>query len=154
VTERPQPDDRAAYPWHFVTRMRWGDADVYGHLNNARYIEYFDTALNVALIEHGALDLSPDARGPIGLVARNEADFFSEVTFPAAISVGVRVERIGRTSLAWGFGLFACDEPLAAARGRIIHVYVERRSRRPARLAGKLLTCAEALSAPPAGTES
>lgn len=141
--DRPKPLGRTAYRWFFETQMRWADTDVYGHMNNVRHHEYFDTALGMALITHGALTDAPDE--PIGLVARNEADYFAEIVFPARIAVGVRVERIGRTSLTWGFGLFADEAATTAARGRFVHVYVSRKNRRPAPLSEALLACANAL---------
>lgn len=137
--------ERGAYPWQMQAVLQWADSDIYGHLNNVAYLKYFDTALNMALIDYGALDLSPDATDPIGLVVQNGAQFFSEVTFPCRLTIGARVEKIGRTSLTWGFGLFAGDDPLCAARGSYVHVYVDRQSRRPTPLTAALAACAQAL---------
>src|SRR5690606_738101 len=148
MNERLSATPRSAYPWHQETVLQWEDSDIYGHLNNVAYLKYFDTALNMALIEHGALDLSSGATDPIGLVVKNGAEFFSEITFPTRLWVGARVERVGRTSLTWGFGLFAADKELCAARGTYVHVYVDRKTRRPVELTDKLIACAQALAAP------
>lgn len=148
MTERLMPLPQSAYPWRMETVLQWADSDLYGHLNNVAYLKYFDTALNMALIDHQALDLSADAKDPIGLVVQNGAQFFSEVTFPSRLTIGARVEKIGRTSLTWGFGLFAGDEDLCAARGSYVHVYVDRITRRPVALTHALLDCAKALMAP------
>lgn len=139
--------ERRAYPWQMQSVLQWADSDIYGHLNNVAYLKYFDTALNMALIDHGALDLSPTATDPIGLVVQNGAQFFSEVTFPCRLTIGARVEKIGRTSLTWGFGLFAGDDLLCAARGSYVHVYVDRLTRRPIALTPALAACADALLA-------
>lgn len=138
---------RSAYPWQMHAVLQWADSDIYGHLNNVAYLKYFDTALNMALIDYGALDLSEDATDPIGLVVQNGAQFFSEVTFPCQLTIGARVEKIGRTSLTWGFGLFAGDDALCAARGSYVHVYVDRETRRPVALTPALLRCGQALLA-------
>ncbi|EXL06822.1 acyl-CoA thioesterase [Aquamicrobium defluvii] len=148
MSERLSPLPRGAYPWHQETVLQWEDSDIYGHLNNVAYLKYFDTALNMALIGHKALDLSPGATDPIGLVVQNGAQFFSEITFPTKLWVGARVEKVGRTSLTWGFGLFAAGAELCAARGVYVHVYVDRTTRRPVPLTGPLLACARALAAP------
>lgn len=150
MSERLAPLPHDAYGWHYETAPQWADSDVYGHVNNVAYLNYFDTALNVALLKHGALNLARTARGPIGLVVQNGAQFFREITFPAQLSVGVRVEAIGRTSLTWGFGLFDNARGVCAARGRFVHVYVDRTTRRPLPLTPELRTCAEALFRDPA----
>lgn len=149
MSARLSPLPRSAWPWHQETLLQWADSDLYGHLNNVAYLKYFDTALNMALIAHGALDLRPGAKDPIGLVVQNGAQFFAEITFPTRLWVGARVESIGRTSLTWGFGLFAEGQELSAARGQYIHVYVDPVSRRPVPLTPQLLACAKALAAPP-----
>lgn len=150
MSERLAPLPRDAFGWHHATAPQWADSDVYGHVNNVAYLAYFDTAMNVALLDHGALDLSAGAQGPIGLVVQNGAQFFREIVFPAQLSVGVRVEAIGRTSLTWGFGLFDLRDGACAARGGFVHVYVDRATRRPVPLTSELRACAEALFRDPA----
>lgn len=151
--ERLQALPLRAFPWAVETQLQWADSDIYGHLNNVAYLAYFDTALNMALVEHGALDVTPDGNGLIGLVAQSGAQYFAEVTFPSRLRVGVRVEGIGRTSLTWGFGLFARDILLCAARGNFVHVYVDRQTRRPHPLSPALQRCAQALYVDPATDE-
>jgi len=150
MSERLAPLPRGAYAWHYDTAPQWNDCDIYGHVNNVAYLSYFDTAMNMALIEHGALDLSAEAEGPIGLVVQNGTQYFREITFPAKLSIGARVEAIGRTSLTWGFGLFDRAGGACAARGRVVHVYVDRVTRRPIPLTSELRACAEALLRDPA----
>lgn len=152
MVERLDALPLGVFPHVVDTQLQWADSDVYGHLNNVAYLAYFDTALNLALVEHGALDIAPSGAGLIGLVARSEAQYFAEVTFPARLRIGVRVEAIGRTSLTWGFGLFVREKPLCAARGTFVHVYVDRRTRRPQPLNPPLLDCARALFVDP-GTD-
>ncbi|MCC5971039.1 MAG: acyl-CoA thioesterase [Pararhodobacter sp.] len=147
--QRLHPLPKKAFPWFIETQLQWTDSDLYGHLNNVSYLAYFDTALNMALVEHGALDPTPSGQGPIGLVVQNGAQFFAEVAFPSRLHIGVRVESIGRSSLTWGFGLFARDAALCAARGYFVHVYVDRDTRRPQPLGPSLSRCAEALFVDP-----
>lgn len=108
------------------------DNDVYGHLNNVVYYSLFDTAVNGYLIERDALDIH---RGEvIGLVVETHCNYFAPIEFPKAVDAGIRVARIGGSSVRYEIGLFAQDEPMTAARGHFIHVYVNRDTRRPATL--------------------
>lgn len=141
--QRAEPHHREEYRRFFVMETRWNDMDLYGHMNNVVYLEYFDSALNRALIEAHALDLHGE--GPIGVVAQNQTNYFSEVSYPDEVTVGVRVDRIGNTSLTWGFALFRADDELAAAQGSYVHVYVDRTTRRPVPLTPQHRALAERL---------
>jgi acyl-CoA thioester hydrolase len=102
---------------------RWADDDPYGHLNNARYYELFDTAVNAHLIEATGTDIR--LLPAIGLVAETSCRYFREVGFPAPIDMGLAVERLGTSSVIYRIGLFQGESGLAAAEGRFVHVYVD-----------------------------
>lgn len=122
---------------------RWMDNDAYGHVNNVIYYSWFDTAVNAYLIEQGVLDV---AQGPtIGLVIETQCNYFSPLSFPQTIEAGIRVARLGQSSVRYEVGLFALGEPLTAAKGHFVHVYVERGSRRPTLLPVSLKTVLEKL---------
>lgn len=144
---RAVPHQRRDYRQLFQMETRWKDMDLYGHMNNVTYLEYFDSAVNRALIMAGVLDL-PGATGPIGLVAQSRTDYFSEITYPESVTVGLRIDRIGSTSLAWGFALFREGDDLAAAQGGYVHVYVDRATRKPQALSPGHRAMAEALTVP------
>lgn len=130
--ERAQPWARTAFR-HFVEiQTRWMDNDIYGHVNNAVHYSYFDTAVNRHLIDTGGLDLQHGA--VIGLVVETACAYFKEIAFPERIFAGLRVTRIGRTSVRFEVALFRNDDDLAAAQGHFVHVYVDRASRRPVEL--------------------
>jgi acyl-CoA thioester hydrolase len=122
-------DTRASYV-HF-TRMdtRWHDNDVYGHVNNVVYYGFFDTAVNGHLIRAGCLDVQRSA--VIGLVVETQCRYFKPIAFPDAVHAGIRVEKLGTSSVRYGIGLFANDDDAAAAQGHFVHVYVDRASNRP-----------------------
>ncbi len=124
-----QRSTRGAYARFCPVTTRWGDNDVYGHVNNAVYYFYFDTAVNALLVEAGALD--PANSGVVGLVASNSCDFFASVAFPDAVEVGVRVAHIGRSSVRYALGVFRAGVEEAAAQGEFTHVYVSRATRKP-----------------------
>lgn len=136
LSHRPQAEPRAAYPKFRRLDTRWMDNDVYGHLNNVVYYSLFDTAVNAMLIEGGALDIHHGE--VIGLVVETHCNFFDSIAFPQAVDAGVRVAALGRSSVRYEIGLFAQGEPLTAARGHFVHVYVDRATRRPAELPAPL----------------
>lgn len=129
TSSRPQAQARAAFARFVPLSTRWMDNDIYGHLNNVIYYSLFDTAVNQYLIEKGALDIHGGA--VIGLVVETHCNFFASLAFPQRIEAGLRVAQLGRSSVRYEIGLFAEGEPLSAACGHFVHVYVERESRRP-----------------------
>lgn len=125
---RVQPDSHADYAYALVLPTRWNDNDVYGHVNNAVYYEYFDTVVNRWLIENGLLEIGQSET--IGLVVETACAYFAPLTFPEPITAGLRVAKIGSSSVRYEIGLFGTDKT-AAARGHFVHVYVDEKTRRP-----------------------
>jgi acyl-CoA thioester hydrolase len=140
---KPQPETRDAYRAFRTIGTRWMDNDAYGHVNNVVYYSWFDTVVNAHLIEHGALDIHHGAT--IGLVVETQCNYFAPVAFPQSVEAGLRVARMGRSSVRYEVGLFLPGEPLSVARGHFVHVYVDRASRRPAALPPPLKKVLEAL---------
>ena len=115
---------------------RWMDNDVYGHVNNVVYYSLFDTAVNQYLIERGVLDVHTGNQ--IGLVVETQCRYLSSITFPDKVVSGIRVTKIGNTSVRYEIGLFVNDSVTAAAHGYFVHVYVDRETRRPFPLSASL----------------
>ncbi len=124
-----RPQTRSDYRSFLDMPTRWADNDIYGHVNNTAYYGFFDTAVNRYLIEAGALDLEDGTQ--IGLVVETGCQYFAPLAFPDVLSIGLRAEHIGRTSVIYGLGVFAKDEQTTSAQGRFVHVYVDRQSRKP-----------------------
>ena len=104
------------------------DNDVYGHVNNVVYYAYFDTVVNEYLIRSGVLDIEKSS--VIGLVVETQCRYFAPITFPDAVHAGLRVARLGRSSVRYEIGLFKNDDDSAVAQGHFVHVYVEREGRK------------------------
>ena len=120
---------RGAYRVWREIGTRWSDNDVYGHVNNTIYYQWFDTAVNAWLIEAGLLDV---ANGdPIGLVVETACRYAAPLSYPEPVEIGLAVERLGTSSVTYRLGVFARGAEQAAAEGRFTHVYVERETRRP-----------------------
>lgn len=129
---RPVPRGREAYR-HFITcPMRWADNDAYGHVNNTVYYQWFDTVVNEWLIAEGLLDVVEG--DPIGLVVETNCSYFSPLSFPGDVDVGLAVERLGSSSVTYRLGVFGAGSSEPSAQGNFTHVYVSRGSRRPVAL--------------------
>ena len=129
MSERAPADRRAAYPYFARLTTRWMDNDAYAHVNNVVYYAFFDTAVNELLIQSGVLDIR---RSPIiGFVVETGCRFFAPLAFPDRIDAGVRVARIGTSSVRYEIGIFRDEDETAAAQGHFVHVYVDRASNRP-----------------------
>lgn len=105
------------------------DVDIYGHVNNVQYLSFFDTAVNSWYVEKGLLD--PVHSREIFLVVETGCNYFAELTFPGVVSAGLRIEKLGSSSVVFRVGLFAGDAAGTAAHGRFVHVHVDRETRRP-----------------------
>lgn len=106
---------------------RWNDNDQYGHINNTVYYQAMDTAVNAWMIRAGGLDPAGSA---IALCAASSCEFHASASYPDPLEVGIRVERLGTTSITWSLGIFLGEEQIAT--GRFVHVFVDAESRRPA----------------------
>jgi acyl-CoA thioester hydrolase len=140
---KPQPEGRAGYRAFRTIGTRWMDNDAYGHVNNVVYYSWFDTAVNAHLIEQGALDIH--CGETIGLVIETQCNYFAPVAFPHVVEAGLRVAKIGSSSVRYEVGLFLQGEAMTAAKGHFVHVYVDRATRRPAALPETLKRVLEAL---------
>jgi acyl-CoA thioester hydrolase len=142
VNVRPARGD---YRHFLAIPTRWMDNDFYGHVNNVTYYSYFDTAVNEHLIRAGGLDI---ARDPvIGIVVETACTFHRSLAFPEVIDAGLRVTRLGSSSVVYGIGLFRQREDEPAATGRFVHVWVDRATQRPAGVPPRIRAALEPLLA-------
>jgi acyl-CoA thioester hydrolase len=126
----------ADFPVHRPVTTRWSDNDMYGHLNNAVYYELFDSAINGWQAEHVTIDPTRDPTQ--GVVAESGCAFYAEVAFPTPLVVGLRVTRLGTSSVTYQLGLFADggdgsdgSEGAICALGHWVHVEIDATTRRP-----------------------
>ena len=128
MSERPDPRPRDHYR-HFVPQTtRWSDNDAYGHVNNSVHYLWFDSAVNRWMIEAGLLDIHGD---PIGLVVETGCRYFAPLAYPQPIEVGLRVARLGSSSVTWHLGVFGEVRENPASEGYFTHVIVDAATRRP-----------------------
>jgi acyl-CoA thioester hydrolase len=126
---RAPPGTRSDYLHFRPHTTRWNDNDTYGHLNNVTHYLLFDTTVNEWLIRGGLLDT---AKSPaIGLIVETGCRYHGEMSFPQVVTSGLRVAKIGTSSVRYEIGLFPDDSTVAAAEGFLVHVYVDAQSHKP-----------------------
>jgi acyl-CoA thioester hydrolase len=137
---------RTEFPHFLAIPTRWMDNDIYGHVNNVVYYSYFDTAVNQFLIERGVLDIH---KGEIvGFVVDSGCAYFSSISFPDTIHAGIRVAKLGNSSVHYEIALYRNDDPLPCAAGHFVHVYVDRQTNRPVSVPDAIRTILATLATP------
>ncbi len=143
MTERKPPAHLSEFPHHCPITTRWSDNDAYGHINNVVFYSFFDTAVNRWLISVGALDITTSEA--IGLVVETSCRYRKPLAYPQDIVVGLRLARLGNTSVSYDLAVFGSGDSEAAAEGLFTHVYVARTTGRPVPVPTALRAALEAL---------
>ncbi|WP_106181243.1 acyl-CoA thioesterase [Prauserella shujinwangii] len=130
--------------WELVP-TRWKDNDLYGHVNNVVHYALMDTVINGWLIEHGGLDIHEGE--VIGLCVESHCNYHASVAFPERLAVGLRVGHLGRSSVRYEIGIHREDRSELIAEGHFVHVFVDRKTRRPVEVTGRLRESLAALRA-------
>ncbi len=134
---------RASYRCFLAIPTRWMDNDTYGHVNNVSFYSYFDTAVNEHLIRAGGLDIEADP--VVGYVVESSCRFRATLSFPEVVDAGLRVVKLGESSVVYEIALFRQGEDAAVANGRFVHVWVDRATQRPTRVPAKIRAALEPL---------
>ncbi|MCH7936151.1 MAG: acyl-CoA thioesterase [Proteobacteria bacterium] len=123
-------ETRDRYPHFLSIQTRWSDNDIYGHVNNVTYYSYFDTVVNSFLIDQGGLDIQTG--GVIGVAVETMCEFNQPLAYPEVLEAGLRVGKLGHSSVRYEIGIFQEGATAAAAMGYFVHVFVDRATGRPA----------------------
>ena len=126
---KKKPSNRSEYNYFSSLGTRWNDNDIYGHMNNVIYYELFDTAVNKWLMINGLLNIEKGKY--IGLIVQSGCNFFASLAYPENIDAGIRVTKIGTTSVKYEVGLFRENQKLSSADGFFVHVYVDKDNNKP-----------------------
>ena len=119
---------RDRYRHYLTIPTRWMDNDIYGHVNNVVYYSWFDTVINEYLIRAGGLDIH---NAPIvGFCVDSGCTYKQSFSFPEPISAGLRVSKLGNSSVRYEVGLFGEGDEQPRASGFFVHVFVDRASSR------------------------
>lgn len=144
MSERAPRGSRADYVRFVALTTRWADNDAYGHVNNVVYYALIDTAVNQLLIQAGLLDVTGGA--VIGVAVESGCRHHASAAYPDVIHAGVRVGRVGTSSIRYEVGLFRNDEDQACAEGFFVHVMVARQTMRPVAVPEDLRAFVEAMA--------
>lgn len=128
MNSRAPAESRAAFRWFTGVTLRWNDIDIFGHVNNARYYEFFDTTVLGFLHTR---DLGIGTERAAMVVAENGCRFHREIVFADRLEMGLRVEHIGTSSVRYGLAAFVNDGAEASASGHFVHVFVDPQTKRP-----------------------
>ncbi|KAH0494670.1 hypothetical protein TgHK011_008261 [Trichoderma gracile] len=120
---------RRDYPYLLEYRTRWNDNDMYDHMNNSVYNFLFDSAVNSYLVEK--CGIHPPTSPQYGLAVHSHTDFLASIAYPAVAEVGVRVTKLGSSSVTYEVALFEKGSDQVKAVGGFVHVFVERATGRP-----------------------
>ncbi|PIW29524.1 MAG: thioesterase [Rhodospirillales bacterium CG15_BIG_FIL_POST_REV_8_21_14_020_66_15] len=129
MADANSPETRTTYPHILPIQTRWMDNDIYGHVNNVTYYSYFDTVVNCYLIDQGGLDIQDGA--VVGFAVETSCRFFKPVAYPEKLAAGLRVGRLGNSSVRYEIAIFKEGEDTAAAAGHFVHVFVDRTTDKP-----------------------
>jgi len=123
---------RSDFQWFIDLQSQWMDNDAYGHINNVIYYAWFDTAVNRFLVDNELLDYQKDTVH--GIVIESKCTYLKEFSYPDVAQAGLKLQRLGNTSVVYDIGLFHVGDEDAAALGYLVHVYVDTESRQPVRV--------------------
>ena len=141
----PKLERREHYKVSRRIPTRWRDNDVYHHINNVIYYEFFDTVINGYLMEAGGLDYSGGES--VGFAVETHCQFLKPISFPDEVDACLRVGVLGNSSVRYEIGIFKAGDEEPAAVGYFVHVFVDRLTREPARISGRMREAMEALLA-------
>ena len=143
MSERAAPAPREGFAIFYCLNTRWADNDIYGHINNVAYYAFFDSVVNRFLIEEGGM--RPGHDNVVGYVVNSSADYFSPLTYPQELELGLRIARMGEKSVTWEIGVFAQGAELSSVTGRFTHAFVDRKVNKSAAIPSGIRRAIEAL---------
>lgn len=132
MTEQPKLED---FPLHDYDKLRFGDTDMLGHVNNAVFATLFETGRS-ALLALPGLD-AWDLKTSTFVTARLELDYLAEALWPGIMRVGTGIKSVGNSSAVLVQALFQEQKaaaPKCVAKAQTVMVHLDLATKRPAPL--------------------
>lgn len=129
MTESAVINSRADCRYMLDVPTRWNDNDQLGHVNNVMYYSYFEAIVVRFLMKEGGLDWTADRIVP--LAVETLCKFRRPLSYPDMVEAGLKVVKLGNSSVTYAIGLFTEGEESPAALGHFVHVFVDKQSDRP-----------------------
>lgn len=135
--------------WIERIKVRWGDMDALGHVNNAEYFRYMEQA-RVAWLEAIGVPMVEHGKGPV--IVKATCEFLKPIVYPATIAITLKIERVGTSSITVSHEFHPDnDATVCYARGEAVIVYVDHARGESAPLPAAILRrLKEGLRSPPA----
>ncbi len=114
---------REDFPYRMTVPTRWSDNDMLGHVNNVLYNRFFEAVVVRFLMEEAGVDWLKDKVSP--QVVETLCRFHRPLSFPETVEAGLRVQRIGNSSVTFEIALFGEKDEMPAATGHFINVFVD-----------------------------
>lgn len=128
MTDEAPPTDLAAYPRVTHDKLRYADTDRQGHINNAVFATFLETG-RVEVLYNPDNPLAAD--GCEFVIAHLALDFRSELRWPGQVDIGLRVARVGNSSVQLQQGLFQDGTCAATATTVIVQMALDTRRSHP-----------------------
>jgi acyl-CoA thioester hydrolase len=123
----PAPE-LADFPFMTREKLRYGDTDRQGHVNNAIFATFLETGRVDMLINGGVELMGPDGAF---VLARLLIDYRKEVNWPGEVEIGTRVLSVGRSSLRLDHAVFKDGECVASGESVVVLTDVNTRGSKP-----------------------
>jgi len=111
------------FPIALSLPVQWSEMDALGHVNNARFFTWFESARIALFARIGIATSGPSSIGPI--LATTTCDFLRPVVYPATVRVSARVSRVGETSITMEYEITDAEHGHPYARGSSVAVLVD-----------------------------
>lgn len=144
MSNAPQILPLSNYPAQVIEKLRYSDADMQGHINNAAFATLFESA-RVAYFAEVMQSLKLDDKQIV--IAQLSISFLNELTWPGEVAVGTSVSHIGRSSFNLLQGIFSHDRCVATADSVI--VLTDTASRKSTPLTDPMRKCLDAIKLSP-----
>lgn len=121
------PKTPESYPFWTMDKIRYGDTDKLGHVNNAVFATFLETG-RVDMLCHPTMTLNDP--GTAYVLARLACDFHGEVHWPGEVKIGTRIASVGRSSLQLQQLVLQDDKAVASGETVLVQMdEVTRKSR-------------------------
>lgn len=111
----------AEYPVIYEQKVAWGDMDAFGHVNNAVYYRYIESA-RICYLE----ELNIFQQDIYTVVASSQCQYLRPLFYPDQLKIGARVEEMRSSAIRMSYILWSGQQQNIAARGEAVIVCVDK----------------------------
>ena len=109
-----------SFPVKLEHRVAWGEMDAFGHVNNANYLRWFESA-RIAYFEKVSISVGAKDTSPwVPILGRATIDFRKPVSYPDTVTLEATITKFGNTSFTMGYRAVSAALGLAAEGEAIV----------------------------------